>query len=83
MVRILIVDDEPDAVELLREFLAGKNYEVSEAANGEGGKPVGAAASGEAPPNAAPGVKAPKSCATSSDAVLLSSPTPSRVAQRT
>jgi CheY-like chemotaxis protein len=35
MVRILIVDDEPDAVELLREFLAGKNYEVSTAANGE------------------------------------------------
>jgi len=35
MARILIVDDEPDAVELLREFLAGKNYEVSAAANGE------------------------------------------------
>ena len=35
MARILIVDDEPDAVELLREFLMGKNYEVSAAANGE------------------------------------------------
>ena len=35
MARILIVDDEPDAVELLREFLVGKNYEVSTAANGE------------------------------------------------
>ena len=29
MARILIVDDEPDAIELLREFLMGKNYEVS------------------------------------------------------
>ena len=35
MARILIVDDEPDAVELLREFLVAKNYEVSAAANGE------------------------------------------------
>jgi DNA-binding response OmpR family regulator len=35
MARILIVDDEPDAVELLREFLTGKGYEVSTASDGE------------------------------------------------
>jgi DNA-binding response OmpR family regulator len=35
MVRILIVDDEPDAVELLWEFLVAKNYQVSAASNGE------------------------------------------------
>ena len=35
MARILVVDDEPDAVELLRDFLTGKSYEVSTAASGE------------------------------------------------
>ena len=35
MARILVVDDEPDAVELLRDFLTGKGYEVSTAASGE------------------------------------------------
>jgi CheY-like chemotaxis protein len=35
MARVLVVDDEPDAVELLQEFLAGKGYEVVTAANGE------------------------------------------------
>jgi DNA-binding response OmpR family regulator len=35
MPRVLVVDDEPDAVELLREFLAGKGYEVLTASNGE------------------------------------------------
>jgi len=35
MARVLIVDDEPDAVELLQEFLTGKGYEVITAPNGE------------------------------------------------
>ncbi len=35
MPRVLVVDDEPDAVELLQEFLAGKGYEVVTACNGE------------------------------------------------
>jgi CheY-like chemotaxis protein len=35
MARILVVDDEPDAVELLRDFLTGKGYEVSAAASGQ------------------------------------------------
>jgi DNA-binding response OmpR family regulator len=35
MARVLVVDDEPDAVELLQEFLASKGYEVVTAANGE------------------------------------------------
>jgi DNA-binding response OmpR family regulator len=35
MARILIVDDEPDAVELLQEFLTGKGYEVLTASGGE------------------------------------------------
>jgi len=35
MPRVLIVDDEPDSVDLLREFLAGKGYEVLTASNGE------------------------------------------------
>ena len=35
MPRVLVVDDEADAVELLREFLAGKGYEVLTASNGE------------------------------------------------
>ncbi len=35
MPRVLVVDDEPEAVELLREFLAGKGYEVLTAPNGE------------------------------------------------
>jgi CheY-like chemotaxis protein len=34
MARVLVVDDEPDAVELLQEFLTGKGYEVLTAANG-------------------------------------------------
>jgi CheY-like chemotaxis protein len=34
MARVLVVDDEPDAVELLREFLAGKGYDVVTAASG-------------------------------------------------
>ena len=33
--RILVVDDEPDSVELLQEFLTGKGYEVVTASNGE------------------------------------------------
>ena len=32
---MLVVDDEPDAVELLHEFLTGKGYEVITAANGK------------------------------------------------
>jgi DNA-binding response OmpR family regulator len=35
MPRVLVVDDEPDAVELLREFLKVKGYEVLVASNGE------------------------------------------------
>jgi DNA-binding response OmpR family regulator len=35
MPRVLVVDDEPDARDLLREFLAGKGYEVLTASNGE------------------------------------------------
>ena len=35
MPRVLIVDDEPDAVELLSEFLSAKGYEVISAYNGE------------------------------------------------
>jgi DNA-binding response OmpR family regulator len=35
MPRVLVVDDEPDAVELLREFLAAKGYEVTTASDGE------------------------------------------------
>ena len=35
MPRILVVDDEPDAVELLQEFLTAKGYEVITAADGE------------------------------------------------
>lgn len=35
MPRVLVVDDEPDAVELLREFLSVKGYEVMTASGGE------------------------------------------------
>jgi CheY-like chemotaxis protein len=35
MPRVLVVDDEPDSVELLQEFLAAKGYEVLSAADGE------------------------------------------------
>ncbi len=35
MPKVLVVDDEPDAVELLQEFLTAKGYEVSAAFNGE------------------------------------------------
>jgi two-component system response regulator AtoC len=35
MARVLVVDDEPDAVELLREFLTAKGYEVIAASDGE------------------------------------------------
>ena len=35
MARILVVDDEPDSVELLQEFLTVKGYEVVTASNGE------------------------------------------------
>jgi DNA-binding response OmpR family regulator len=35
MLRILVVDDEPHAVELLQEFLTAKGYEVLTAADGE------------------------------------------------
>jgi len=35
MARILVVDDEPSAVELLTEFLMAKNHTVFSAANGE------------------------------------------------
>ena len=35
MPRVLVVDDEPDAVELLQEFLTAKGYEVLTAGDGE------------------------------------------------
>ena len=35
MARILVVDDEPDAVELLQEFLTAKGYDVIIACDGE------------------------------------------------
>ena len=35
MARVLVVDDEPDSVELLQEFLTGKGYEIVTASNGE------------------------------------------------
>jgi DNA-binding response OmpR family regulator len=35
MPRVLIVDDEPHAVELLQEFLTAKGYEAITASNGE------------------------------------------------
>jgi DNA-binding response OmpR family regulator len=35
MARVLVVDDEPDAVELLQEFLTAKGYEVLTASDGE------------------------------------------------
>jgi DNA-binding response OmpR family regulator len=35
MPRILVVDDEPDFVELLQEFLTAKGYEVISATDGE------------------------------------------------
>jgi DNA-binding response OmpR family regulator len=35
MSRVLVVDDEPGAVELLTEFLTTKGYEVITASNGE------------------------------------------------
>jgi len=35
MARVMVVDDEPDAVELLQEFLTSKGYEVITASNGE------------------------------------------------
>jgi DNA-binding response OmpR family regulator len=35
MPRVLVVDDEPDAVELLQEFLTSKGYEVTTASDGE------------------------------------------------
>ena len=35
MPRVLVVDDEPDAVELLQEFLAAKGYDVLTATGGE------------------------------------------------
>jgi len=35
MARVLVVDDEPDSVELLQEFLNSKGYEVVTASNGE------------------------------------------------
>jgi len=35
MARVLVVDDEPDAIDLLREFLTTKGYEVLAASNGE------------------------------------------------
>jgi CheY-like chemotaxis protein len=34
MPRVLVVDDEPDAIELLREWLTGKGYEVLAARSG-------------------------------------------------
>ena len=33
--RVLVVDDEPEAVELLREFLSAKGYEVITASDGD------------------------------------------------
>ncbi|MBI4737706.1 MAG: response regulator [candidate division NC10 bacterium] len=35
MARVLVVDDEPDAVELLQEFLTAKGYDVITASDGE------------------------------------------------
>jgi DNA-binding response OmpR family regulator len=35
MARILVVDDEPDSVELLKEFLSTKGYDVITASSGE------------------------------------------------
>ena len=35
MARILVVDDEPSAIELLTEFLTAKNHTVISASNGE------------------------------------------------
>ena len=35
MPRVLVVDDEPDAVELLKEFLTVKGYDVVTASSGE------------------------------------------------
>ncbi|MBI3085635.1 MAG: response regulator [candidate division NC10 bacterium] len=35
MARVLVVDDEPDAVELLQEFLTAKGYDVLTASDGE------------------------------------------------
>jgi DNA-binding response OmpR family regulator len=35
MPRVLVVDDEPECIELLAEFLMGKGYEVLTASNGE------------------------------------------------
>ena len=35
MARILVVDDEPDSVELLQEFLTSKGYKVVTASSGE------------------------------------------------
>lgn len=35
MAKVLVVDDEPEAVELLVEFLSSKGYEVITATNGE------------------------------------------------
>ena len=35
MPRVLVVDDEPDAIELLQEFLTSKGYEVITAGGGE------------------------------------------------
>jgi len=35
MAKVLVVDDEPEAVELLVEFLSSKRYEVLTATNGE------------------------------------------------
>jgi len=35
MARVLVVDDEPDSVELLQEFLTSKGYEVVTASDGE------------------------------------------------
>jgi DNA-binding response OmpR family regulator len=35
MARVLVVDDEPDAVELLQEFLTSKGYEVATAFSGD------------------------------------------------
>ena len=37
MARVLVVDDDPQVRELLREFLTPKDYEVIEAATGEEG----------------------------------------------